>query len=159
MSINAILAMDDNLGIGIEGKLPWPHNKKDMQWFRDNTSEHVVVMGRRTWESFGCKKLPNRINVVVTNREVEGEPDRVERGEMVEIISTVACKYSNLDIWIIGGSDLYRQALPYCDKLYVTRIKGVYKCDTFMYNSDFEGFDVLEYVDEDDDMIIQVRSR
>ena len=98
MSVNAILAMDNNMGIGYDNTLPWPHNKKDMKWFRDCTSGHVVVMGRKTWESFGSKPLPNRINVVVTNKEVEGNPDRIERGEMVEIISTLVCKYPDLHI-------------------------------------------------------------
>jgi dihydrofolate reductase len=159
MSINAILAMDDNMGIGYNNKLPWSHNKKDMKWFRDCTSGHVVVMGRKTWESFGNKQLPNRINVVITNREVEGNPDRVEKGEMAEIISTLVCKYPDLHIFVIGGANIYRQALPFCDKIYVTRIKGSYKCDTFMYNRDFDDFGVNEYIDVDENMTIQIRSR
>ena len=159
MSVNAILAMDNNMGIGYDNTLPWPHNKKDMKWFRDCTSGHVVVMGRKTWESFGSKPLPNRINVVVTNKEVEGNPDRIERGEMVEIISTLVCKYPDLHIFIIGGANIYRQALTFCDKIYVTRIKGLYKCDTFMYIRDFEDFTVNDYIDDDENMTIQIRSR
>jgi dihydrofolate reductase len=159
MSVNAILAMDENMGIGYENTLPWPHNKKDMKWFRDCTSGHVVMMGRKTWESFGNKKLPNRINVVVTNREVEGNPDRVEKGEMVEIISTLVCKYPDLHVFVIGGANIYRQALPFCDKVYVTRIRGAYKCDTFMYSQDFQGFGVQEYIEVDDGLEFQIRSR
>ena len=159
MSINAILAMDDNMGIGFENDLPWPRMSKDMKWFRDCTTGHVIVMGRNTWESFGSKPLPNRINVVVTNRKVEGNPDRIERGEMVEILATLAVKYPDLHIFVIGGADIYNQALPYCDKLYITRIKGAYKCDTFMYSNDFEGFDVQEYIDADENMTIQIRGR
>lgn len=159
MTINAILAMDDNMGIGFDNTLPWPHNKKDMKWFRDCTSGHVVVMGRNTWESFGNKPLPNRINVVVTNREVEGNPDRIERGEMVEILATLATKYPGLHIFVIGGANIYRQALPYCDKLYITHMRGAYKCDTFMYSNDLEGFGIQEYIDADEDMTIQIRSR
>ena len=159
MSINAILAMDDNMGIGFENDLPWPRMSKDMKWFRDCTTGHVIVMGRNTWESFGSKPLPNRINVVVTNRKVEGNPDRIERGEMVEILATLAVKYPDLHIFVIGGADIYNQALPYCDKLYITRIKGAYKCDTFMCSQAFDGFGVQEYVDADDDMTIQIRAR
>lgn len=159
MSVNAILAVDTNLGIGMNGDLPWPHSKKDMKWFKDNTSGHVVVMGRKTWDSFGAKKLPNRINVVVTNREVEGEPDRVESGEMGEIIATLICKYPDLHIWIIGGANLYRQALPYCDKLYITQMKKPYRCDTFMYSADFDSFTQTDYIDDNEEMTIQIRSR
>ena len=159
MSINAILAMDDNMGIGYDNGLPWPHSKKDMKWFRDCTSGHLVIMGRNTWESFGNKKLPNRINVVVTNREVEGNPDAVMSGDLDGILEILGYKYPDLHIFVIGGANIYRQALPFCDKLYVTQIRGAYKCDTFMYSQDFEGFGVQEYIDVDDDMTIQIRSR
>lgn len=158
MSVNAILAMDLNMGIGFEGDMPWPHNKKDMKWFSDNTKGHVVVMGRKTWESLGCKKLPNRINIVVTNQNIEG-PDDVMYGGMAGILEILSHKYPDLHIWVIGGANIYRQALPYCDKLYVTRIKKTYRCDTFMYMTDFEGFGVTEYIDDDDEMCIQIRSR
>ena len=159
MSVNAILAMDSNMGIGYENGLPWPHNKKDMKWFRDCTSGHVVVMGRKTWESFGNKKLPNRINVVVTNREVEGNPDAVMSGDVDGILEILGYEYPDLHIFVIGGANIYRQALPYCDKLYVTHMKKAYRCDTFMYNSDFDGFDYMDYIDDDKDMTIQIRSK
>jgi len=159
MSVNAILAMDSNMGIGYENTLPWPHNKKDMKWFRDCTSGHVVVMGRKTWESFGNKNLPNRINVVVTNREVEGNPDAVMSGDVDGILEILGYKYPQLDIFVIGGANIYRQALTFCDKLYITRVHGAYKCDTFMYSQDFEGFGVQEYIDVDDGIEIQIRRR
>jgi dihydrofolate reductase len=159
VSVNAILAMDNNMGIGYENTLPWPHNKKDMKWFRDCTQGHVVVMGRKTWESFGNKKLPNRVNVVLTNGEVEGNPDAVMSGDVDGILEILGYKYPDLHIFVIGGANIYRQALPFCDKLYITRIKGSYKCDTFMYNQNFDGFGVQEYIDADDDLEIQIRSR
>lgn len=159
MPINAILAVDGNLGIGYDGKMPWPHNKKDMDWFKDNTTGHVVIMGRRTWESLDNKKLPDRINVVVTNSNIQGKPDYTESGDIKKIIDKFKKLYPNLQIFIIGGSNLYQQALPCCDKLYVTHIKKSYRCDTFMYSQDFNEFGVLEYIDEDENMSIQIRGR
>lgn len=159
MSVNAILAMDSNMGIGYDNALPWPHNKRDMQWFRNCTSGHVVVMGRKTWESFGSKPLPNRINVVLTNRDIEGEADLVAFGDVEDVINNLKEKYPDLHIFIIGGANLYHQALPFCDKVYVTRIKGAYRCDTFMYSQDFEGFGVQEYIETDGELTIQIRSR
>ena len=159
MSINAILAMDDNMGIGFENDLPWPRMNKDMKWFRESTTGNVVVMGRNTWESFGNEPLPNRVNIVVTNREVEGNPDGVMSGYIPDLLDIIQGRYPQLDIFVIGGANIYRQALPHCDKLYITRIKGVYKCDTFMYSNDFEGFDVQEYIDADENMTIQIRGR
>ena len=159
MSVNAILAMDSNMGIGWENSLPWPHNKKDMKWFRDCTNGHVIVMGRNTWESFGSKPLPNRTNIVISTKEPNGEYDRWFSGGIELILNTLKEDYPGLHIFVIGGANIYRQALPFCDKLYITHMKGVYKCDTFMYNNDFEGFDVQEYVDSDEDMTIQIRGR
>jgi dihydrofolate reductase len=158
MSINAILAMDEYMGIGFENGLPWPTNKKDMAWFSDNTRGHVVVMGRKTWESLGSHPLPNRINIVVSSQDVEG-PDAVLSGDMGTILQQLENRHPDLHIWVIGGADIYRQALPHCDKIYVTRIKGVYRCDTFMYNRDFEGFNNLDYIDDDENINIQIRSR
>jgi dihydrofolate reductase len=160
MSVNAILAVDDNNGIGWNNELPWPHNKRDMQWFRECTSGHVVVMGRNTWESFGNKPLPKRVNVVVTNRtDLEGAPDRVTLGDMKDVIDELKKSYPGLKIFIIGGANLYRQALPYCDKLYISKIKGSYKCDTYMNESDFAPFDLMEYIEADIDLSIQIRGR
>lgn len=158
MSINAILAMDINLGIGYDGDMPWPHSSKDMKWFRDCTNGHVVVMGRKTWESLGSKKLPNRFNVVISNKNVEGA-DACVNGDMKDILDSLTVEYSELHIWVIGGANVYRQALPYCDKLYVTYMKKAYRCDTFMYSSDFDGFEHMDYIDDDKDMTIQIRSR
>ena len=129
MSINAILAMDDNMGIGFENGLPWPRMNKDMKWFRESTTGNVVVMGRNTWESFGNEPLRNRVNIVITNREVEGNPDGVMSGYIPDLLDTIKRLYPQLDIFVIGGANIYRQALPHCDKLYITRIKGVYKCN------------------------------
>lgn len=159
MTINAILAMDDNMGIGYRNDLPWPRNKKDMAWFRECTSGHVVVMGRKTWESFGSKPLPNRTNIVISTKKPEGNPDVWYGGDIKMILDELRDDYSGLHIFIIGGANIYRQALPFCDKLYITRIKGVYKCDTFMYNNDFKGFEVQDYIDADENMTIQIRSK
>lgn len=132
MTVNAILAHDDKYGIGKNGGLPWPHNSADMKWFRECTNGHVVVMGRRTWESLGNKKLPNRTNIVVTRSEIEGEPDCKYYGDMSKLISLIKVDYPDLKTWIIGGADIYKQTLHLCDSIYLTHFKGDYECDTFV---------------------------
>ena len=132
MSINAILAHDSKYGIGKDGKMPWPHNDADMKWFRDCTVNQVVVMGRKTWESIGNKKLPKRVNFVVSRSKLEGTPDSVYYGTMVDLIQSLKSHYSDKDIWFIGGSEIYRQAMPLCDNIYVTEFPGDYDCDTFV---------------------------
>lgn len=132
MTVNAILAHDDKFGIGKNGNLPWPHNPADMKWFRDCTKGHIVVMGRKTWESLGSKKLPNRTNIVVTRSKIEGEPDGTYYGEMSKLIAMIKKEYPDLKTWIIGGADIYKQAIPFCDNIYLTHFPGDYGCDTFV---------------------------
>lgn len=137
MSVNAILAHDDKNGIGKNNDLPWPRNAADMKWFRDCTIGHVVVMGRKTWESMGSKPLPRRINVVVSSRRdfphpKDGGPDHVLTGELSGVKTLLKDLYPDLKIWIIGGANIYEQSLSTCDNIYLTRIPGDYECDTFV---------------------------
>ena len=151
MTIKAILAHDDNFGIGKENGLPWPRNSADMKWFRECTHGHVVIMGRKTWESLGCKKLPNRINVVVTRSNVEGSPDMKYYGEMNDLLQMIKKKFPDLIIWVIGGADIFRQALPYCESVYVTEIKGNFDCDVFVdMNKYLQGFSELASRSQED---------
>lgn len=132
MSINAILACDEAWGIGNKNQLPWPRNDQDMKWFRDNTVNDVVVMGRKTWESIGNKNLPNRINYVLTNNhDIVGEPHHVVSGTIHEIITSIQETAHDKKIWFIGGANIYNQALPLCDYVYLTQIRGAYECDAF----------------------------
>lgn len=132
MTVNAILAHDDKYGIGKNGKLPWPHNAADMKWFRESTNKGVVVMGRKTWESIGSTKLPNRVNVVVSGSEVEGTPDEKYSGDLRSLIKSLKLQYADRKIWIIGGANIYEQTLPLCDSIYLTHIPGDYDCDAFV---------------------------
>ena len=131
MKVKAILACDMNYGIGKNGDLPWPRSSRDMAWFRNNTIDGVVLMGRQTWLSIGSKPLPNRVNVVVSGRQLEG-PEYTTSGDMKMILDRLVNRYPEQDIWVIGGADVYEQALPYCDQLYLTRISRDYDCDRFV---------------------------
>lgn len=149
MTINAIFACDENMGIGKDNDLPWDRHDADMLWFRNNTKGHVIVMGRKTWESIGSKKLPNRINVVVSNKDVSG-PDKVVSGDIGGVLHDLKKEYPDLKIWVIGGADLYRQSLPYCDGLYMTKFKNTYDCDTFIQPTWVEDFRLLAKKDAKD---------
>jgi dihydrofolate reductase len=158
MSIKVIIACDLNYGIGKNKQLPWPKNEKDLKWFQKNTMGDIIVMGRKTWESIGSKCLPGRINVVVTTKNLEG-PDFCIEGDIETILHTLEEKWPQLDIWIIGGSELYFQAIPHCSKLYLTIFKDIYDCDTHIESDIFTQFPRIEYWEETDHYIIQVRSR
>ncbi len=143
MTVNAIIAHDDKFGIGKNGKLPWDHSPADMKWFRECTNGHVVIMGRKTWESIGSKKLPNRINIVVSRSTIQGDPDCVYNGEMPKLIQMIKKEYSDLKTWIIGGADIYKQSLHICDNIYVTKFSGDYNCDAFVPMNDY----LSEYIE------------
>ena len=73
--IKAILACDQDWGIGKDGDLPWPHNTEDLKWFKESTIGGVVVMGKSTWNSLPRKPLPNRKNIIITSSEQDKEQD------------------------------------------------------------------------------------
>ena len=112
--MNLIVAVDKNWAIGYGNKL-LVSIPQDMKFFRETTSGKVVVMGRKTLESFpGGQPLKKRTNIVLT-----GNPN-----------------YPAEDVYVIGGESVYRALLPYCDKAYVTRIDHAYLADTYFPNLD-----------------------
>jgi dihydrofolate reductase len=130
--IRAILACDDNWGIGKDGDLPWPHNPADLKWFKENTVGGVVAMGKATWDSLPNKPLPNRNNIVVTS----SEDDYNGGGYHFVRFNTAKTELVNMnklqDVWVIGGARLVEGLLPIIDEIWLSRIKGSYGCDTFL---------------------------
>jgi dihydrofolate reductase len=125
--INCIVAVERSQGIGFNGQMPWPHLKGDMQWFRQLTTGNVVIMGSTTYDSLG-KSLPNRVNVVISRKRELGDHTFSDCGEALDFCSV---EYPDKDIFIIGGSAIYRQYLDIVDRFYVTEIDADYKCDKF----------------------------
>lgn len=120
--VEIVVAMDNNGGIGKEGKLPW-HLPADMKYFRELTKGHTVVMGRKTYESIG-KKLSGRINCVIT-RDTSWRPSS---GEDVEVWHNwkrelrKARLNSHKPILVIGGAEIYELFLPVTKRLHITRV-------------------------------------
>lgn len=137
MTISAIVACDTEHGIGKNGGLPWPYHPEDMKWFRDNTMNDVVVMGRKTWESIGSMRLPKRVNVILSSdaSKLNGIPDitlDVSNNDMGKMLQNLQMEYPTKNIWVIGGGNIYKQAIPFCERLYLTKFKQPYGCDTFL---------------------------
>lgn len=128
--IGAVFAVDDNNGLGRDGTIPWPRNKEDMQWFKHATTNSVVVMGKRSWNSPDMiKPLPNRINCVVTNNFLDRQDIEQFKGDVCEGIGLLHEKYRDRNLFVIGGVEILEQAKPILDCVYVTRIPGDYMCD------------------------------
>lgn len=146
--MNLIVAVDSNWGIGKDNKL-LVNIPADMKFFRTTTSGKVVIMGRKTLESFpNGLPLKNRINIVIT-----GNKDYKVKGAVVvhsiEEALREAGKYPSEDVYVIGGDSIYRQMLPYCTKAHVTKIDFAYQADTFFPDLDqMEEWKVTEESEE-----------
>jgi len=131
--IRAIFACDDAWGIGKDGTLPWPHQLEDQKWFRDCTINSTVVMGRATWEDPDMPKpMPKRHNVIVSSTMRDNSHPNIE--VVRPDIYKSRCVTMNMtdNVWIIGGARLLADSLNIIDELYISRIKGIYDCDTFL---------------------------
>lgn len=130
--ISIIAALSDNNVIGNNNKLPW-HIPEDLQFFKNVTEGQVVIMGRKTLESIG-KPLPNRANIVLTRKGVLhgmsfcGTDRCVTLGDALKHAKE---HYKGKQIFIIGGGEIYRQALPLADRLILTRVPGEYEGDAY----------------------------
>lgn len=158
--------MDENGGIGIDNTLPWPRNKEDMQWFKDTTSNGIVVMGYNTWRSLP-KALPNRINVVLSRSgNVEGADATIHMTNesvyyyMEELQRLTIQFHRNRNIFIIGGKATYELLLPLIDKWYITQIEESYKCDTYLSKKDLTNeFSVVSYSQLNDYSTVEIYRR
>ena len=152
--IEAIMAVDDNGGISKGTSMPWPKNSKDLQWFKKNTLNQVVVMGSKTWEDpFMPSPLKDRINILFTNKDnsVYQGADAYFSGDISKEILKLQKKYLDRDIFIIGGSDIIRQSFNLFKEFYLTRIYGNFDCDKFIdINKIKNSMTLMEKIDCDE---------
>ncbi|MFN8353402.1 MAG: dihydrofolate reductase [Spirosomataceae bacterium] len=143
--ISIVVAIAQNGTIGKNNQLLW-HLPADLKHFKTITTGHTVVMGRKTYESIG-RPLPNRTNIVISRnldfkaegcivvrsleeaiREVKGESEKVKEGNLE---NTLHFTLSPFTLFVIGGAEIYRQALPWVDKIYLTEVKAEIDGDAF----------------------------
>ena len=120
----AIAAMSFNRVIGAGNKIPW-HLPEDFKWFKKMTTGHIIVMGRKTFESIG-KPLPNRTTIVLSRG-----PFQYPGVQTVSNLSQIDLANETRDIFICGGAEIYQQTLPLCSDLFLTLVKRVVEGDRF----------------------------
>lgn len=127
-----IVAIAQNGTIGDKNALLW-HIKEDMRFFRTTTSGHPVIMGRKTFESLGSKPLPKRKNIVITRSDVEFEGAFVAHS----LEEAIAMVDDDAEVFIMGGAQIYAQALDIADRMYITRVERDYEGDTSFPEVDY----------------------
>lgn len=156
MIIGIVAVAKDN-AIGKRGKLPW-HYSADMKFFKETTSGHAVVMGRKTWLSLG-KPLKGRLNIVLSrNPNIEPEESLIVFSDIDSVLSL--SKSLTTDLYVIGGAEIYREFLPYIEKWIVTEIPlKVDGPDAFMPEGFLDGFKQTESNKLDDDLKVKFYER
>ena len=138
--ISAIIAVDNNWGIGYNGDL-LEYIPEDLKYFKALTTGHVVVMGSKTWDSLPKRPLPNRFNVIVTRNPQHfhsfSDTESYMSLGLQETINLMKDPFNHKEKFIIGGGQIYKELLPFCDRVYVTKIyKDHENVDTYFPNLD-----------------------
>jgi len=150
MNISMIVALSSNRVIGIENSLPWKLSA-DMAWFKKNTLNKTILLGRKTWESLPLRPLPGRKHILLTHNDIY-QPLGIagQKIEGVKIVNSIeeAIAFAetelekNEELMVIGGATIYKLMLPYCNKLYITGVKCALEGDAW-----FPEIDTLQWKD------------
>ena len=146
-TLGMLVAHDENKGIGYRNKLPW-HAPSDLKVFKRLTTDNVVIMGRKTYESLPMfpSGLPNRFNIIITSYPPKNNFDNVAFVKTKRQAIKLA-KSKGLVAYVIGGASIYKQFLPYATHRVLTHITGDYNCDTFFPECDASEWFAYEWKD------------
>ena len=148
MIISIIVAITENNIIGWNNEMPW-HLPADLKYFRQKTTGHYIVMGRKTFESIGGgRPLPNRTSIIITSQQ-----DYKAEGCLIahSLDEAIAMAEGQDELFIIGGKQVYNQALSIANKMYLTRIHTSIDGDTSFPNYDFSQWEMTSYKEQEAD--------
>jgi len=144
MKLSMIVAMDRERGIGKNGKIPWVL-KDDLKRFKQLTMGHTIIMGRKTWESIG-KPLVGRKMIVITRK-------KNYQAHSCQIVSNLSCAISaakaqqdETEAFIIGGGEIYIQAITMVDLIYLTQVDTIAGCDVLFPEFDLEQWQIRDRI-------------
>src|ERR1700751_1250283 len=132
MILSIIVAVAENNVIGKDNRLIW-RLPADMKFFKEKTTGHVIITGRKNYESIPEKfrPLPDRKNIVITRQKNYHAPGAIVVSSKENALRYVSENHKGEEIFVIGGADIYRQILSTCDKIYLTRIHHTFEGDAF----------------------------
>lgn len=147
-----IAAMAENRVIGNGAKIPW-HLPEDFKWFKQTTLGHVLVMGRKTYESIG-RPLPGRQTLVLSR-----SASAIEGVQVISSLDEINVTEESKTVFICGGAEIYRLALPRCSDLFLTRVKRSVDGDIFFPRFEDQFREIKEIRDCDEFRIVHYRNR
>ncbi len=152
-NLSLVVAMAENRAIGYQNRLPW-HIPEDLQRFKQLTTGHTIIMGRKTFESLPNGPLPHRTNVIITR-----SPRAISGCEVYDSLDEALWAHRDEEeVFVIGGASVYAQALPWANRLYLTLVDGIpAQADSFFPKIDLDrwtltkkekhqGFSFIEYI-------------
>jgi dihydrofolate reductase len=153
MHVSLIVAMDEERGIGKDGRVPW-HLSADLRRFKALTMGHHLIVGRKTWVSIG-RPLPGRKLVIVTRSRSYQSQDCPECAVVhsLEAALELARQAGEVEAFIGGGGEIYAQALPLADRIYLTQVHTRAGCDVFFPELDLAGWVEIERQEQGADII------
>lgn len=159
MKISLIVAMSENRVIGVDNRLPWSI-PEDLKRFKKITSQHPIIMGRKTFESIG-RPLPNRTNIIISrNKEYRAE-GTITCKSLEEAIQWARNAPGSEEIFIIGGGEIFKMALPIANRIYLTTVYWPFEGDSFFPEFDTAFFQEAssETISHDPKAILQILER
>lgn len=148
MILSHIVAASENNVIGVENDLPW-HIPEDLKYFKDKTSGKIIIMGRKTFESFpNNRPLPNRLHIVISRNKAYQQHGVIvvhSIDQAIEESKKYTDKYGE-EVFIIGGGEIYKQSLSKINKIYITRVHKKVQGDTVYPEVDVNQFQLVECV-------------
>jgi dihydrofolate reductase len=133
MIVSLIVAMDEHNGIGLEGRLPW-RLPADLKRFKVLTMGHHLIMGRKTYQSIG-RPLPGRTMIILTRQSSYDppgcDPDRCLVAHNLEQALEMAAQRGESEAFVIGGADVFREALQNANRIYLTRVHTISQADVY----------------------------
>lgn len=132
MILTHVTAMSQNRVIGTQNKLPWSI-PEDLKFFRDTTKGHIMIMGRKTFDSIGAKPLPQRYHIVISRQDLQSTNPLVKfvktLDEAIEAAKPLTAQWGE-EVFIVGGGEIYKQSMNITDKIYLTVIYKDFEGDT-----------------------------
>jgi dihydrofolate reductase len=144
MKINIIVAASNNNAIGKNNELLW-HLPNDMKFFKNTTWSMPVIMGRKTYEALG-KPLAGRTNIVITRKQ-NWQPENVVVVNSLDQAIKAAADTDAKEAFVIGGGEIYKQALPITETVYLTRVNAVLEGDTYFEILDMQQWQLFAHLD------------